>query len=107
MRLTTFILSISVLLMAIMPCGDDFLLSVKGNVEGARLVDRTHQHQDGEEDDCSPFCLCQCCGSSFAFDLSLVPLKLWEFTTYSYSFNYSFNYTGDFSVGVWHPPTQS
>lgn len=103
MKLTAFILSIFVLSMATVPCtdGEDQLSE---SISEGHLVKPFHQHSESSEDGCTPFCICQCCGTSVIIPTPTVLSNFNKSILFSYSFQYSFNYSCDYSNGVWHPP---
>ncbi len=105
MRLFSFILSIYVLALSVVPCSDGIahkLDDVDANIEVSQTE---HDHNPSDHSDyCTPFCSCSCCGS-----LTTVPtghqigeVKILASTTYL--FPYKFDYSSDYTEGVWHPP---
>lgn len=64
-----------------------------------------HDHSEDKEDDCTPFCTCQCCGMSLKFEevIHLESIKI--VSNYRYSFSFSFLYSHDHSSSLWHPPS--
>ena len=63
-----------------------------------------HSHQDGK-DDCSPFCVCQCCGDFLSIS-NITTFNAERAKIYfAYALPYSFNYYHDYTKGIWHPPT--
>lgn len=71
------------------------------------MADDNHGHSHSDEDGCTPFCSCACCGSMLVIpsinqlDVSKVYLSA------SYQIHYKFDYCFDFSLVNWHPPTLS
>ncbi len=65
MRLIATILSVYVLLLAFVPCADEF--SIETSQEQALLQDDYHPDEEGHSDFCTPFCHCHCCHSHVTF----------------------------------------
>ncbi len=65
--------------------------------------EHNHSHENGE-DNCPPFCTCQCCGSTFITTHGIDFSGYNKDIIYSYSFHYSFLYSLTYSDGVWRPP---
>ena len=60
MKIFAFIMAILVLALSIMPCADDGANKSKATT----IVEKSnHQQNDPQQDDCSPFCHCTCCGT--------------------------------------------
>jgi hypothetical protein len=108
MKTLSFILALFVLGLAVMPCTDTMMADHEHNETElvSNVDDNSHNHGD-EEDDCPPFCACQCCGihvfapTTSSFDN--VETKVND----TYTDNYTFNYSYEFLSGIWHPPTVS
>ncbi|MDY0779366.1 DUF6660 family protein [Tenacibaculum sp. IB213877] len=59
MKLLTFILSIYIFGLNLMPCEDNGMTQKDIQTEISQKLNNDHQHQDS--DLCSPFCQCHCC----------------------------------------------
>ena len=66
-----------------------------------------HDHSHGdEEDSCSPFCLCNCCGAQYMqlptyYSFKQRTPEIEKSTKPLFSFTYAF----ELHTSVWHPPT--
>lgn len=90
-----------------MPCGDDIVTFSGIEDSISHIESNSHNHSPEEEDGCSPFCICQCCGSSIDLPiLSLISLKEVINSLQLYN-TYTSNYSFEFNGGVWHPPSIS
>ncbi|MBC7417605.1 MAG: hypothetical protein H7325_05585 [Pedobacter sp.] len=86
--------------MSFHPCADNF--SVKENLH-TETVDKTVNHQDQSQDECSPFCGCACCSvraiaknsNTFAFHLQINSTKDTEKIIAQ---------PIDITVSIWQPP---
>ncbi len=110
MRILTFILSIFVFAMAIMPCEDSMDSAVSENVLQAHFEEPLHDHSRNGKDGCTAFCICQCCGTSITIPSLYTFSDLNKIVLYSYLFHYSSYsspYSFDYFNRVWHPPTLS
>jgi hypothetical protein len=61
MRAVSFILSIVTFCLAVCPCGDRYEWADDSASEMVATID--HQHSSGEQDACTPFCICTCCAT--------------------------------------------
>ena len=105
MRILAFILSIFVLAMAIMPCDDEFDNAMSPDVSKTQVENHSDNHSHQNEDGCTPFCICQCCGTPIILPALFNFNEKNEVALSSISFHYSSLYFYDYSNGVWHPPT--
>jgi len=107
MKYFTSILAIYITALAIVPCSDGNIVgcSTDFNKEHIELKDHIDHSHDHEDDDCTPFCTCICCGSLISMPITNI-FFLGRIDLLSiYRFDYSFNYSLDYSNTVWHPPT--
>ena len=84
-----------------MSSDDDITLDSNHSIDG----EHHHHTQDGD-DDCTPFCMCDCC--SIPVTISFVKPILYNDivhpTTISFHYNSTYNYT--FSAILWQPPKE-
>ncbi|MGY3051859.1 hypothetical protein ACVWYG_000046 [Pedobacter sp. UYEF25] len=100
MKIFCFLTGLIVLCMSFHPCADN--ASVKENLH-TETVDKTANHQNHSQDECSPFCGCSCCSvraiaknsDSFPFDLQIDSAKDAEKLTAQ---------PIDITISVWQPP---
>jgi hypothetical protein len=88
-----------------MPCGDDMVVSNNNEYSISHVEDSSHNHDSESEDNCSPFCICQCCGSPINLPLNDLISSNKKAENSNLYPNYIFNYSFDFKGGVWHPPS--
>jgi hypothetical protein len=100
MKIIPFILALLVSIMAVMPCSDGIN---EHNHDSTEITQ--HDHTDNGDDECSPFCVCICCGQLF----TLQELDLNSFAKPIFNKAIKFLYTSDYSTGylssTWHPPS--
>lgn len=95
-------MAILVLVLSIMPCADKGVVS---NEYKAKTVVKksSHQQSDPQQDDCSPFCHCSCCGTfspnHFIAALSHIP----SYQSISRS-SFLPAYIIEISLPIWQPP---
>ncbi|MBC6995058.1 hypothetical protein QWY85_12040 [Neolewinella lacunae] len=76
MRLLTRILSLYILLLAFVPCQDNFFLISNEAPAAVHAENPEHEHPDSEhEDHCTPFCICACCGAVLDAPPTLLTLE--------------------------------
>lgn len=91
MKVIAYILSFIVLVLAITPCIDGLLDVKSQKIELAqKTTDHDHDNnQDQGAGHCSPFCVCQCCQSSFFLSFPVVssPSNSVIISYYEYPYN--------------------
>lgn len=98
MRLLAAILSLYFLGLSIMPCMD------AERTTAEVVVSQSQWEQAPHQDDCSPFCICNCCGVAVS-KLNAAPITL-SFPIASgekIAFSPTF-YTDDRYSDIWQPP---
>ena len=107
MKWFTLILSTLILSLSAIPCADgqdghSHELSI------IDLVDHDHDTSGNEEDECSPFCVCDCCSTTVVLQLKflLVGSQLTEMFKPAQNF-YSELYSILYQFKILHPPRLS
>ena len=96
MKWTPFILFLYILALSVAPCTDGANDACKEKIE-------QHDHSEDEDDGCTPFCTCSCCGSLFTFAEAITNFK--SSTDISEKIDsYSSHYFGFYLEEIWHPP---
>ncbi|NJC28340.1 DUF6660 family protein [Neolewinella antarctica] len=108
MRLIHLIFSLYVLLLAFVPCQDNFSLVANGAAGSVHAEHPDHDHPESDhEDHCTPFCICACCGAvldappallAFTVTQPLPPKGSTQPTT-TQNWN-----PGTFAASSWQPP---
>lgn len=93
---TPFILCMYILALSVTPCTDGSNEECKEQVEH-------HDHSEDEDDGCTPFCSCSCCGSLFTFSDSATYLSF-NIKISEKVDSYSTHYFGSYLEEIWHPP---
>ncbi|WP_306350227.1 DUF6660 family protein [Flavobacterium sp. '19STA2R22 D10 B1'] len=97
-------LSVYILSLACIPCADAHGIEISTTEQSSIKKHDIEQHMD--VDSCSPFCICNCCGSPifnsiqfFTFDLkesnAVITKKLSD---------YQFVFSSNFYASIWQPP---
>jgi hypothetical protein len=105
MKFINFILSIYLVVISCLPCADmEVYSSAHASLEISSNHD-DHSH-DKENDLCSPFCICNCCGAQvLSYSPEIVfdfPLALAVIETKEPFFKSVF--TSNFYGSIWQPP---
>jgi hypothetical protein len=89
-------------MLSFLPCADRDCKQIDNS--NKQFITTNHeQHEDGQED-CSPFCICDCCGQITNFSLDFVQLDFYlpslkqTFPVYSVSFQ------SETFFNIWQPP---
>ncbi len=104
MKLLAFFLSFYILVLSAVPCSDvhNDCKSTKAKSE----LSNHHDHNNDQDDNCSPFCTCACCGiAAVLADFTSIDIKLKSIVFISkkvalYNTTFSFNFFGN----IWQPP---
>lgn len=105
MKLFTHLLSLWLLILACMPCGDrqDCMPSRQETIS-AKANHEQHTHE-GEH--CTPFCSCSCCAATSYYRLltvTITPAVSQEQKGYA---DYKDPYCSEVSYAIWQPPQLS
>ena len=103
MKIITLILSVFILSISAMTCGDT-IASASHNESYNHIENQTHNHSQETKDSCTPFCTCQCCGISITSPILYIFDIIKKYSTYSCTFHYTSLYCFNYKNGVWHPP---
>ena len=112
LKTLTYILSIYLLLLSVLPCVDGLVCtddvptqhSCSHTIDGTTAENATtedgHEHEAGV---CSPFCSCDCCSTSLFDFIQILDYQLIIIPSISYTFLEEPPFQ-DFSHAVWQPP---
>lgn len=102
-KVLTLIFSFYLLALAVMPCSDKDNCQYQ-SADQSTFATTDHSDHDSDTENCSPFCMCACCGQFFSspfshYSLSLhVPVSLEKFPVYKASF------VSEVYLSIWQPP---
>ncbi len=106
MRFITFLLAIYILLLSIVPCSDTHNDCVTKDTQKKEIGTSHHDHNQDQDDNCSPFCTCSCCAMAYTvMNFSQYECKVLKEYTFSEKVaipeeSYHSNYYGN----IWQPP---
>ncbi|MFN7118219.1 MAG: DUF6660 family protein [Saprospiraceae bacterium] len=93
-RVLSFLMVLYVSFGVLHPCADALLCTI------------TESHADADkqaDDDCSPFCVCACCGISFISQIPVI-LVILNNTNFKSHFIYLPFFGKNFNPSFWQPP---
>lgn len=101
MRAIVIILSCYILAISAIPCSDGF-----NECESTQATHETHNHGNDQTDQCSPFCVCACCGTvvtlkMFRVSTQVAKLPIKEKQKFPVK---EFDFTSNFYKNIWQPP---
>jgi len=103
MKLFAYILSLYILLLIGIPCGD---ASGCNMLHESGIASPSTEHHHNDVDHCSPFCTCDCCACPAAN-----PDNVNDFTIFSlfqkYNSEFSSAYISALFISIWQPPKLS
>lgn len=105
MKFLNIILSIYLVALLCIPCADIEVNSVAYSTKEMDGNHKDHSH-DKENDLCSPFCICNCCGAQI---FNYFPSTNFEFPTIVSAIEtkesfYKSTFTSNFFGSIWQPP---
>lgn len=108
MQVLKLVFSLYITFLGLLPCQDSLAFVSNDTPASVHVETSDHEHRDSEdEDDCTPFCICACCGAILDVPPTLlslaevVPLPPTGAT--KPDFSHSWN-PGIFVDGSWQPP---
>ena len=107
MKWLNIILSIYLVALACLPCADGGIDTDHSSTAQKELVADRHNHsEDKHIDNCSPFCICNCCGAQI---LNYSPVTVFEFSRAISLITvalptYTSILTSNFHGSIWQPP---
>lgn len=103
MRVIALLFDIYFMALAVVPCSDAMHLSE----EKISHIDMSDHHEH-EDDFCSPFCLCNCCGSVMScFEVNLtkyIQAPAEEYFVVQKIFAKEESFKSDYHGSIWQPP---
>ncbi|WP_236969530.1 DUF6660 family protein [Membranihabitans marinus] len=101
MKNILIILSLFILGFGFSPCADT---AVDHQWTTLDQHDHSMDTDKESEDECTPFCICQCCGLFITFyDIIQVDKEKCIFD-YSYLYHYDNQYKWEYQTTIWQPP---
>ena len=107
MRMFAFILSIYLGVLAVIPCNDGAEVNSHNLLSDNTIEHHDHSNSDHEEDGCSTFCSCACCGISLIIPLNQSVVQSESDLIATHEYYYSSDYSYYYILGIWHPPSLS
>ena len=98
MKIIAYILALTVFGLSVYPCSDGLHCDEEQETT-------SHNHSENEEENCPPFCVCVCCGSTYIESKVKTIEPTIEQIDFLFTFHYSFHYSFSYQSAVWHPPT--
>lgn len=104
MKLFSAIFAVFMFFLSVMPC-DDSQGDKSPDLESHLHAQNSQDHEGhSETDDCSPFCVCQCCQTSIIFSINSFESPInFSNTDIKFNFYQSFHPNGMIHA-IWHPP---
>lgn len=104
MKLFASIMALVVLALSVMPCADMAATGGKANIS----YSQNHSGQDQDApDDCSPFCTCSCCSTSFNLSINSTPAEAIPLFDGRVIIAYNSSKPIEISLPIWQPPQLS
>ena len=109
MKIFSFLLSIYIFCLAVLPCSDIHLVLEESKHSVAYQDDHeSHDHNQNKEQHCSPFCTCTCCHTSINVEFGsrnvLVSTKFVQVSRVDNTFLYYDSPSSTFLNTIWQPP---
>ncbi|WP_432443875.1 DUF6660 family protein [Pedobacter gandavensis] len=102
MKITTWLISLVILVASLTPCKDAFGFRVT-----TKAVISAESHSDTQHstvmDSCSPFCVCACCSTPTVIKQEIIHQNISVYIEKEYTDLYSGSVASAF-IAVWQPP---
>jgi hypothetical protein len=101
-----YLLALYMLLLPGVPCSDAH--NICSEKTSSTTTTTNHDHEQDHDDNCSPFCVCSCCGTSIAvFEFSTkicFTQNIFEYNVAEKVAIKNENVLASFSNAIWQPP---
>jgi hypothetical protein len=88
------------MVLSVLPCSDDANCN-QDNVE--QIAD--HSDHEHEEDTCTPFCVCTCCGSvGFTVSIPFFDIQIEKYEITQSVISYDPHFISSYHYSFWQPP---
>ena len=104
-KIFSILLSVLMLSFSVIPCEDEIVYD-DNNVE-MHCSDDNKQDNHSDKDNCSPFCVCQCCQIHIAFSIPFFKKIIIDRSVEEKTEIYQNLYEKDTFFLVWNPPKLS
>ena len=104
LRWLTYILSLYILVLAVLPCTDHLIVPIQ--IDLTHLAVDSHDHDQESRDTCTPLCGCSCCGvhisevSFFWYETPEQPI-VYKIANQSFATKFPIS---DYNGSIWQPP---
>ncbi|PZR29127.1 MAG: hypothetical protein DI535_03695 [Citrobacter freundii] len=102
MKFFATIMVLVILMQSVLPCVDN-ITTVNTTLAKVEISKSTTQHNEGQNDTCSPFCTCACC-AGMTDNLLLPSVSSVEFFSKKTFPSFLPDGTLDTAVPIWQPP---
>ncbi len=103
-KLYVYFMAIHILILGLVPCSD--MHTEYKDISKKNEFTQNHNHEEDKDDECSPFCICACCGNSISI-LNFEPLNISKllnfFINQKVAFG-KFSFICSFFGNIWQPP---
>lgn len=100
MKFFAFIIAFYILALSLAPCSD--VRNVCNDDVSKTEFSQNHGHNQNQDDNCSPFCVCTCCSvSTIATDFK--PFTFSEFSITQEVAIHNFTFISNFFRKIWQP----
>ena len=102
-KVLTLLFSFYILALSCMPCSDKDDCNYV-SADQSTFATTEHSDHDSDTENCSPFCMCACCGQSCSFTHFQADLSL-NFPTIAQKVSvYKAIFSSEVSFSIWQPP---
>ena len=100
MKFFTIIFSIYILVLSLAPCSDSV------ECDEGNKTEQSHNNHKHENENCTPFCICACCGQPVASNINYpVAQTVSKPEIFNKSISiYNQTFISQFNANIWQPP---
>lgn len=108
MRFFVFIFGLYILCLAMLPCTDADTCKDEKTSFSSKTAHQSHDHGEDDEDTCTPFCICACCGSTgFVLEAPVFSMKCLPTLTMPFLSSWCPEFIPSYFYSFWQPPKLS
>lgn len=104
MKFFTIIFSIYLLALSVMPCADMMECKHQSEKSVSPFAANNHEKHSGDSEQCTPFCICNCCGQTCNSEFNSNHIAVFENPVEQNFPVYTSAFVPEVYFNIWQPP---
>jgi hypothetical protein len=105
-KFLTVLFTCYIITLSFMPCNDADDCVQENAIEHSS-VNSDHAEHEGDTENCTPFCMCACCGQSYHFEYFPASLGFESAILVLEESKYQATFISGYACSIWKPPQLS